>query len=185
MNEFKNIKSKWRERNLPLPPVDGPREIMKKSQTIQKQQSIGQVVLFITAIVLVWFFFYISAFNDQQLATGLSIMIGCLTLRIIIEYISKTRLRKIKVTQEVNVFQNKIKTYYKSRLWIHYLITPVLFLLYIIGFILLLPSFKENLSRGFYLYIIISSIIIFILLGIFIAYQIKKEIGILKKLKTG
>ena len=47
----------------------------------------------------------------------------------------------------------------------------------------MLPIFKQQLSAGFYTYIIISSIITFIALAVLIGFQVIKELKIIKSLQ--
>ena len=81
-------------------------------------------------------------------------------------------------------FTHELIRFYKGRRYLHFLVTPLLFASYIFGFILLLPSFKQALSPGFYTYIFISSWFIFLALAILIGYQIRKELIFLKNLKA-
>lgn len=184
MNTFDNIKSEWGQRKLPQSSKNGAQAILRKARYIKKGQTISQIVLLVTVIILVGFFFYISAYNNRQVTYGLLMMISVLILRIVIEFVYRIKLNKFNMTQEVEIFQRQIQRYYTSRLWIHLLITPILFILYIVGFVMLLPAFKQNLSTGFYTYIVYSSVVIFLILAVFIAIQIRKELSILKKLKT-
>jgi hypothetical protein len=55
--------------------------------------------------------------------------------------------------------------------------------LYGIGFLILLPLFKANLSSGFYTYIVVSSIVVLLVLGLFIGKQMNKELMELRALK--
>ncbi len=55
-------------------------------------------------------------------------------------------------------------------------------MLYIIGFVILTPFFKQGLSEGFYLYVKVSAVVIFIL-GIYLIFkQVKKELMVIKGL---
>lgn len=185
MKNFNDIKSAWSEREIPRAPEDGAQNIVRKVRFIKKKQIMGQAVLSTTVMILIWFFFYISAFNDRQVSLGLIIMVGALLLRIVVEFIFRMKLIKFRTESSIVVFQEQIERYFKSRLWIHLLVTPILFVSYLIGFILLLPAFKENLSSGFYTYILISSVVIFIVLAIFIGYHAKKELKLLKSMNPG
>ncbi|MEL7006278.1 MAG: hypothetical protein AAFN93_26655, partial [Bacteroidota bacterium] len=73
--------------------------------------------------------------------------------------------------------------HYQSRLRINYIITPICFAIYVFGFTMLLPFFKNEFSGGFYTYILISGFVSFFVLIIIIAYGILKEHRMLRKLR--
>lgn len=184
MENFENIRAQWDKRDLPPPPSTGPQMAITKARQIKKKQTISQIVLSITVVILTVFFFYISAYKNSVVSLGLGLMIGSLLVRITVEFFSKARLRKLSVIQEVSNYKKSLISYYNSRKWIHFLLTPVLFILYITGFTLLLPSFEQSLSPGFYRYVFYSSIFIFLFLAIFIGVHIRREIQTLKELKN-
>lgn len=183
MNDFKDIKSSWSQRNLPTMPKNGSNVIIKNSQQLKKAQLMGQLVLSLTVGVLLCFFFYVSGFKNATFTWGISLMVCSLLLRIGVEIFSKAKLKKLNPTLEVAVFNQKMMSYYNSRLSIHYLLTPICFLSYIIGFIIILPVFKANLSPGFYSYIVVSAILSFICLTVLIAFQVKKELKLIQEMR--
>lgn len=183
MDNFENIRSQWGNRDIPTSPASGPQMAISKSKHLKKNQLIGQMVLIATVMILVAFFFYISAFNSEIVTLGLGLMISSLVLRIIVEFFSLAKLRRLSVIQEVSSYKNALISYYKSRQWIHYLLTPVLFILYFVGFALLLPSFKQSLSPGFYAYVLYSSIFIFLFFAVFIGIHVKREMKMLRELE--
>jgi hypothetical protein len=182
MKNFENIKSQWENRTLPTPPSHGVDEILKKVKNLKQQQRYGQVILLLTVLVLVWFFFYIRAYNVSIVMLGLLMMIGALAVRMGIEYLSGIKRNNLNRSGDALSFRKQLKKYYRNRLWVHYLATPLLYALYTIGFVLLLPSFEESLSRGMYLYVLFSFIPILAALAWVIIRQIKKELCMLKSL---
>ena len=182
MSNFDKIKQHWAQRTIPLPNENELHRIIEKSKSIRKKQQIGQLVLTLTVLVLIVFFFYISAFENSRVFLGLGIMIGSLILRIGIEFIAMIKKVHLPPDQDFKSYTEKLIGFYKQRKYIHFVVTPLLFLSYILGFLMLLPSFKQELSAGFYTYILISSSIIFLALAILITYQIKKELRVLKEL---
>ena len=184
MDNFENIRSQWSSRDLPSSPPSGSQMAMQKAKLLKKKQFIGQLVLSLTVIILVAFFFYISAYNSGIVSLGLGLMIGSLVVRIVVEFISQSRLRKLSVMQEVSKYRSALISYYTTRKWIHYLLTPLLFILYFIGFALLLPIFKLYLSPGFYTYVLYSSIFLFLFFSVFIGVQVKKELATLEDWKN-
>jgi hypothetical protein len=110
-------------------------------------------------------------------------MIVMLFTRIALEIKSKYQLQNIDSTVDFQDFVARHKDYFKNRKWIHFVFTPLIYILYAVGFISMLPVFKENLSSGFFLYIQISGIVVFVALAVFIAYHIRKELQELHFLK--
>ncbi len=182
MNDFQNIKDQWQQHKTPASNhnID---TIIEKSQAVKRKQTITKIVLGITVLILIAFFIYVSAYRNTRAFWGLGLMIGCLCIRIIIEYASGLKKESFKLHQSMLALNEQLVHYYKARKIIHYLWTPLLFATYIFGFVLLLPIFKEQLSIGFYTYILISSILTFIALATLIGFQVKKELKIIKSLQ--
>lgn len=183
MTAFEDLKSQWGNQNQPEIPNDGAKRILKKINFVRKKQRITNIVLGLTTIILVAFFFYVSAYNFQSVMIGLLLMIGALVFRIGIEFLSLHTLRNMDVSSTFEKFKQQMIGYYKGRTKVHFVATPIIILIYCIGFIMLLPAFKESLSSGFYNYILISSIVSILILCLFIAREVKKELTILKELK--
>ena len=184
MKTFEDLKSQWEEQPQPKIPHDGSKIIMQKINAIQNKQRITNGVLLTTTMVLIGFFFYINAYSHLIVSLGLSLMIGSLIVRILIEYLSIKALKRMDFTKNAVAFRTHMISYYKKRLNTHYIATPIILTLYAIGFIILLPSFKESLSKGFYTYIIVSAIAILIIMIFFIGKQIQKELRSLKQIKN-
>ncbi|QLG45198.1 hypothetical protein [Costertonia aggregata] len=184
MNDFEKLRLKWQDQRELNPSKEDFDAVLNRINDIKKKQRITNVVLSATILVLVFFFFYISGYKNSKVTVGLSLMILSLAIRIGIEMRSIYRLKKINVMLEGIRFKEKLMEYYSNRKRVHFFITPVIVLTYILGFRMLLPSFKSSLSSGFYTYIVISSIVILLVLGTFIALQIKKELNKLKSLKA-
>ena len=180
MTTFKDLKSQWDSQPKHNIPNGGSELIIKKMTTLKRKQAITNIVLLITILILVGFFFYIKAYKNTTVASALLVMVGSLFVRIFIEYLSIKELNTIDVTKNATAFSENMISYYKRRIRTHYIITPIIIVLYSIGFMILMPFFKDNLSRGFYTYISVSAIIILIIMVFFIGKQIKKELSILK-----
>ncbi|WP_394747946.1 hypothetical protein [Spongiimicrobium salis] len=183
MELFEELQTEWDEQAEIAPPKGGPQKIKESVNSLKNKQKITYVVLGTTIIILIGFFFYISAYRLEHVAFLLGLMIAVLFLRIVIEVISVAYLKRMNRAEHMELFLKKILYYYKVRKGIHYLITPVLFFTYWFGFVGLLPYFKQSLSLGFYTYIQVSSLVIFLVLGIFIGAQVKKELRLLKELQ--
>ena len=183
MTSFEDLKSHWENQTQPEIPNDGAKRIIQKVTTIRKQQQLTNAILSITAMVLIAFFIYVSAYKFQTVMTGLMLMIGVLAIRILLEIKSIKTLKAMNVTQDAERFKLHMIRYYTNRKRVHYVFTPLIILFYCIGFVMLLPSFKASLSQGFYTYIWGSSIVLLVVLGAVILKQIRKELADLKELK--
>lgn len=183
MNNFEELESNWKSQHEIQVTEEGFQELLNGLRKIKNKQHITNAVLGSTAVILVIFFFYISGYSSQQVILGISLMIGSLLVRVLIELLSIRKLKKMNSVAQSTDFRNGLVEYYKGRKLVHFGWTPLLILSYIAGFIILLPLFKANLSAGFYTYIIVSSIVLLIVLSIFIAKQIKTEMDSLKRLQ--
>lgn len=184
MTTFEDLKSQWENQPQESTPNNGSELIVQKINTIKGKQRIMNLVLLSTIGILTSFFFYIEAYKYGLVSFALVLMISSLLVRIVIEYISLKRLKQIKITTNVTVFNKNMIAYYKNRVRTHYVSTPIIILLYSVGFIILLPSFKKSLSSGFYNYIICSALIILIVMLFYIRKQIKKELSVLKEISS-
>lgn len=183
MTAFEDLKSEWKNQNQVKIPNDGAKEVLKTIKSVQKKQQITNIVLATTGAVLIAFFFYVSAYKYGIVTFGLLLMNGALVLRIGLELSSIKSLEKMNIFVTIEAFKQQMIHYYKKRIKVHYIWTPIIIVLYIMGFVMLLPSFKQSLSSGFYTYVIVSSIVLLVVFGLFIWKQIRLELSILKDLK--
>jgi hypothetical protein len=182
MTSFEDIKTQWKDqKNIDIP-NNGHKIIMKKVSDIKKKQKQTNIILFLTILVLIAFFVYIAAYKYLIVASALLLMIGSLAVRIGLELQSIKNLSRLNVNISASSFKENIIGYYKNRVHIHLIWTPIIILIYSIGFVMMLPSFKASLSSGFYTYILVSSVVILVILSFFIYKQITKELSVLKEL---
>ena len=184
MNNFEEIQNQWKNQ----PSVETSDKefnmLLKGVKGIEKKQKISNVVLTVTILVLVAFIIFVAGYKNTTFMVGISIMIISLLVRILIEMVSIRSLKRLNYLDSSGSFKETLLKYYKSRKDVHYFITPIILVAYAVGFIVLLPLFKENLSYGFYIYIICSSIALLIFFSVFIAKQAKKELFKLRELQT-
>lgn len=184
MTNFENLKSQWENQPKLKTPDNGSKIVIEKVAFLKRKQRITNFVLSITAIILLGFFFYITAYNNTKVTMALLLMFGAVLVRIIVEQLSIKKLYRLDVTTNNTTFKQKMVSYYKSRINTHYVITPILIILYITGFMILMPYFKQGLSTGFYTYIQVSGFMTLLVLVFLIGKQIAKEIKILKGLSS-
>lgn len=184
MDNFEELQSNWKNQPEIEATEKGFQSLLNGLSAIKNKQRITYLVLGSTIIILIGFFFYIAGYSNQQVVLGITFMIGSLLIRILLEVLSIRNLNKMNMVSQQTDFRNDLLAYYKNRKLVHFLWTPIIITCYVIGFIILLPLFKANLSAGFYTYIIISSIVLLIFFSVFIAKQIRNEIKELKRLKS-
>ncbi len=184
MITFEDLKSEWEDQPVQNTPINGAKDIIQKVAFLNKKQQITSIILTITIVVLLGFFFYITAYKNTVASIALILMASSLLVRVFIEFFSIRKLQQIKITVSTKTYKSKIVSYSKNRLKTHYVITPIILIMYSIGFIMLLPIFKQGLSYGFYIYILISGILVLITLALFIRKQILKELSVIKELKN-
>lgn len=157
-------------------PNFNPKDLITKAKKQRNSQYISITVMLLTVLILIAYTFY-YAFNQwNTFNLGLTLMISSLTLRIILEFYTLYRKEKQLVSMTQKSYRSYLKKYYKTRLFINYIITPICIAVYILGFYLLLPYFKSYFSEGFYTYIIISGIVsLSIVIAIIIKSTIKEQ----------
>jgi hypothetical protein len=163
-----------------------PSDIIKKAEEqtrkLKKTHIATILVLSLTIGVLVWYFVWVSA-HKTGMTLGLALMIGSLVVRVLIEWISTRKLNKVKLHQTVDAFSRQIDMFYIWRKQVHIIFTPIIYLTYVVGFIILLPLFKKYLSSGFYLYILISGIVFLSVFGFFLFRFLRKELQMLNSMR--
>lgn len=184
MKDYNDLKQQWSERSIPPVPKSGIDIIFKKVKFVRAKQIWALTVLSVTIAVLLYFFFYITAYKNQYAFFGLGIMIISLVVRIVIELIYMIKKRHLSIDSDAHTFNTLLSRYYQSRKFIHFVLTPAIFLGYIIGFWILVPAFKPNLSAFFFQYIVYSSWVIFAGLAVLIITQARKELRILREIST-
>lgn len=181
--EFNDLQNTWNQQSeatTTLPDF----ELAKQQLTqLRKAQRMTQLILAITGIILIVFFFYIAAYKQSGPFIGMLLLISVIFIRIYIEIKSREKLRKLNVLLPFNEFKEQLITYYKKRKTLAFKIIPGLLITYNIGFVIMSYYFYQYLSRGFFYYIIISYMVSFVVLFYFIRKQVLNELDILKNLQ--
>jgi membrane protease YdiL (CAAX protease family) len=180
--EFKDIQNTWQQQSgAQTPPDFEPSK--QKLQKLRKEQRITQFVLGITGIVLIVFFFYISAYKYNGTLLGMSLLIAVIVIRVFIEVRSRQQLKKINILLSLEDFKAQLIQYYEKRKTLTFRTIPALLIVYNIGVGIMMYYFYQDLSRGFFYYVLISYIVSFIVLFYFIRKQVLNELEILKNLQ--
>jgi hypothetical protein len=162
-------------------------ELMQKGENHIKKVKSGHwdtiAIISILIIVLVGYFFGMEAYKMNGLTIGLTLMIVVMIARVFLEWMSATRFRSIKPDNSLVEFSTKMQGYYAWRKKIHTIFIPIIYILYVIGFTLLLPAFKANLSHGMYLYCLISGYVFLTAFALFLIRILRKEMKLLEFLR--
>lgn len=182
MNNFEDLQNKWQNQTIVSATEKGFDALLKNIKTIEQRQRIMNVVLCATIFILIGFSIYVNGYTNTTFSLGIGLMISSLIFRIAIEIYSLQRSRKLNFIKDATSFKNDLTRYFGFRKIVHFLITPLAICVYAIGFIILLPLFKASLSYGFYLYVLISSVVFLLVFSVFIFKQIQNELNKLKQL---
>ncbi|HEA28992.1 MAG TPA: hypothetical protein ENH91_03190 [Leeuwenhoekiella sp.] len=182
MNEFEKLQHTWESQPNEKTAQISAQSLIKKTGDIQKGYRLTYLILIITVLVVILFYFYISGYQNTTVSIAFALMGTALFTRIGLEFWCRHKLITINPGQNVEQYKNAVIAYYKKRNYVHYLVTPLTLALYISGFTMLLPFFKVSLSYGFYMYIFISFIMLCIVGGVFFIIQIRKEQKMLTEL---
>ena len=187
MEKFKELQSRWNQQAVIEPKLD-TEEIKTKSFQKIKAQKVKHfwTIGILSTLIFILIFFYKLIYNDEITSKikGLELMIFVIVIRIILEIVSAMLFQKIDFTTSFKNHTVQLVTYFKFRKTIHFIFTPIIYLLYIVGFYLLLPLFKTNLSHGFYLYVIVSGIAFLTLFNLQLFKIIRKDLNDLKFLQN-
>ncbi|MFC3879413.1 hypothetical protein ACFOSV_04475 [Algoriphagus namhaensis] len=150
---------------------------------LRKDQYWTVAIMSSTLILLTYFFYEIGRFGDWQLITALAMMIGSLVLRVVLEFSSRMGLKKLQLHLPTSEFLNSIQRYHQSRKRIQSIWTPVIYIIYGIGIVLMLVAVRPFLSTGFYSYCVITGLGFWIGFIWVIRLSYRKERELLKGLE--
>jgi len=146
----------WNDQNDMLQSLSS-NDIKKRAKKQRKGQFITILILSITVLVLIVFTIYVGVSQWNNFTLGLTLMISSLVFRVLLEFITLHRKDQQLISLDHKSFREYLKRYYKLRLKINYVITPLCFALYVIGFVKLLPYFKAELSEWFYTFMTLEA----------------------------
>lgn len=162
--------------------------LMKKGEAHLKKVRAGHwgtiVIISALIVVLIGYFIRMKAYQLNGLSTGLTLMILVMIARVTLEVMSANRFGSIKPDNSLAEFSTKMQGYYAWRKKIHTIFIPLIYLLYAVGFTLLLPAFKASLSWGMYLYCVISGYGFLTAFAFFLIRVLRKEMRLLEFLKA-
>lgn len=180
--ENNNLEQIWSQQPAAIKMTS--KQIIHKATVQHRKQQVGIAVMGITVVVLSIYGLWIFPKSFNNFSLGMLLMIGSLLVRIIIE-VAFTMSKVSKSLQlDHRAYTNFLTGYYTQRRGIHMVITPLCFLTYLYGLLLLFPYFKQAFSHGFYVYCIVSATVSLLVIAVLIAVQAQKELAFLKTLKA-
>ncbi|AWG26035.1 hypothetical protein [Flavobacterium kingsejongi] len=187
MKTFEDLQNIWNQQTASDTKPAAATVIKKAAEhtkRIKRNHIWTRAILSLTAILLIAYYIWVGAYRQTQFSFGLCIMITMLLVRVTLEWKSVEKLETLKTDVTLIEYSKQANQFYQWRKKIHYIFTPIIYLAYIAGFILLLPVFKEIFSQGFYLYIVLSGFGFLLIFGLLMVRIIKKEIQLLDFLKN-
>ncbi len=187
MKSFTNLEQAWQQQASKGAQRPMPEQLMQLSEEQARhlkskfRWTIG--LLSLVVFILIVYFAAYAGLNLTTFSIGLLLMIGSLTIRILLEWISTLQFQQLDRLADFSTFLQQSTTFYRKRRFLHLLITPILYATYIIGFVLLLPVFKQEFSNGIYLYFVFSGFGSLGVLAWFIYKANRKELSVLAKLQ--
>ncbi|MEM6396618.1 MAG: hypothetical protein AAF741_09740 [Bacteroidota bacterium] len=176
-----DLKLTWNSQKTGLP-FNTPAQIIAKAKGQRRSQIGGIVIMLITVLLLIVFTILYAGTQWNNFSLGLTLMISSLVFRIALEFIYLFKINKQMVSLDSKTFRSYVKSHYRARLRINYIITPLCLSIYVFGFMLLIPYFKAVFSSSFYTYILVSGAISLVVVSGLIARTIRKETQFLKRL---
>jgi hypothetical protein len=188
MEKFNDIQSLW-TKQVDASPLQDSNAFIKianqKIKTIKRNHVWTIVILSATIATLLYYYLWLFSPAISNRIIGLQFMILLLVARVILEIISIIQFHKIDFTTDFNNYARKLIYFYKFRKVIHFILTPIIYVGYIVGFTLMLPLFKENFSTGFYIYLLVSGFGFIIVFSYFLlkgSKQDMKNLNVLNQL---
>lgn len=187
MTDFNNIQDLWNHQkgsasNTTASDIIAKSEKHKKN--IKRNHIFTITIISMTAAILIGYLSWVDFFEWHLFTIGLILMIVMLLIRILIEMMSSNKFRKLNPKLSLSDYSQGMIRFYQWRKTIHFRITPIIYISYIIGFTMILPTLKANLSTGVYWYCLISGFGCLIGLGFFIFKKIKEELRQVEFLKS-
>ncbi|TDN87143.1 hypothetical protein DET49_1132 [Salegentibacter sp. 24] len=158
-------------------------EVLSSLEKILNNKLFNLIIFGIAILILVLFFFYISVFFGSKTYRGLGIMASALVMLLVLEY-AIVKKKNYSRDQSLMDFKSQLKTYYRTRKYMHFIVTPLWLAVYSYGFTMLLSFIEKERLGKFYVCIIYLSWAVFFGLAVLIRVQLRKELEILKLLIT-
>jgi hypothetical protein len=184
MTSFDQIQELWKlqQYHKKGTPDEIIRRAKQHTREIRRKHKGIIVILTLTVLMLLLYFISFSSRFANQALAGFMLMVLSILVRIAAESISYHRFAAIDIKKSLQQYAQETILFYQFRKKILFLLTPLVFALYVTGFLLLLSAAKKNISHSFYIYTIVSAILFALFISWLIIKQTKKEIKLLQLL---
>ncbi len=139
-------------------------------------------VLAATLLGISLFFIYIAPMQETLSHIGMTLMLGGLAIRILIECHSIYRSTKIDLSDAAITVNKSYMSFYTYRKRIHGSVTIAILLAYTIGFYILLPEFGHYFTQTQIVLLALSYLVAAAIFGFSIRTAIRKEVKLLNSL---
>lgn len=171
-----DLKNRWNEARQGITQKQSTEQLIKTAN--KKGRSVlyfhygNIVVLLVTLVGISLFFYYNTPFQTLLSKTGVALMIGALSLRIIIEIFSSVKSFGIRLTKDAATTASNAISFYNFRKKIHGPVTLTTVGLYVLGFYALSPEFSIYIDLKWMILMHIS----FVAGALIIIWQVRKGI---------
>lgn len=184
LDEFKG---QWQEaRQEESVPSKSAKDLISLAQQQLRRTVIMQfknmIILAITLVGLSIYFFYAYHFQLATSHLGITLMVGGLAIRILIEIYSVIRANRIDISHSAVTYNRGFLHYYSYRKRIHGPVTISILIGYTIGFYLLIPEFALHMTREMVILIGFSYLLAAAIFGFSIRKGIRDEMKVLNGL---
>lgn len=187
MKTFENLQDIWNAQSISNHKKNTAELIVMAEEHSKKIQlnHIGTLVIIgITTLILITYFIWIGSYSFSFFTLGLALMISSMLIRILIEGISVSKFESMNTELPLVEYCKKATAFYEWRKKIHYVVTPIIYMIYLLGFSLLIPTFKTEFSTPFFIYLVVSGYGFLIGFTFFLRKKLKNEMEILAFLKN-
>ena len=187
MNAFTDLEAAWKQQANTGKQRPASEQLVQLAEQQARQLKAKfrwtMGLLSLTVLVLAGYFATYAGFRFTAFSGGLLMMMGSLLIRIVLEWISARQFRRLDVQAHFTSSLQQLTAFYRKRRLLHLVITPLLYAAYTIGFVLLLPVFRQEFSAGFYYYLLASGFGSLVVLAWVIFRTNRRELTILAQLQ--
>lgn len=186
-NDFSTLQDKWKKNKsqiqLSALSIEGMKQRIKHREKENFSFYYGTLItLSVTLIGIFLFFMYIAPIQEVLSKMGWYVMILGLLLRIIIELVSISKAKKMhKIDTTLDTLENTIE-FHRLRKKIHNIISPIILVMYTIGFFVMTPELSTYMPFWNLFFICASYFIAGIIIFFLIRKGVKNEIKKIKEI---
>ncbi|WP_439473413.1 hypothetical protein [Algoriphagus formosus] len=161
MESFDPIQSIYNSQRTSTSELSADRVLNSAKNSLRKLKrdqywTIG--ILILTLSILALYFFKYGQFGTPLLILSLTLMISSLVIRVILELTSRIGLNRLEIYLSTTEFIKSIQSYLIQRKRIHWIFTPMIYLIYGLGIVLFLIALKPYISLAFFIYCVITGV---------------------------